>query len=245
MAWNEPGGPKDKDPWGGGNKNQGPPDLDEVIRNIQNKLSGLFGGKKGGGSGGENEPTPIRPSSGGFVGAGILLLLVVGAWIIYDMTYIIQPAERGVVLRFGAYTATMEPGLNFRLPRPIETVERVDVDQSRNVEIGYRSGSGRTTKSTTVSNEALMLTRDENIIDLQFAVQYRVKSASDYIFNTKDPDLTLRSATESAVRETVGQSDMDFVITDGRAEIVAKVKALTQEIIDRYETGLPHHGLVV
>lgn len=235
MAWNEPGGSKDNDPWGNKNKgDQGPPDLDEVIRKMQNKLGGLFGGKKGGG-GGDGR----TPGKGGATGMGIIILVVVGGWLLYDMVHIIQPAERGVVLRFGKYVDTIQPGLNFRLPRPIETVERVDVAQIRNVEIGYRSSSGgRSTTSTSVGSESLMLTRDENIVDAQFAVQYRIKSARDYLFNVRNPDLTLREATESAVREVVGKSNMDFVLTEGRGEIVNRIQALTQDILDRYETGL-------
>lgn len=234
MAWNEPGGSKDSDPWGNKNKgDQGPPDLDEVIRKMQDKLGGLFGGKKGG-AGGNGQ----SPGKGG-AGMGIIVLVLVGGWLLYDMVHIIQPAERGVVLRFGKYADTLQPGLNFRLPRPIETMERVDVAQIRNVEIGYRSSvGGRSTTSTSVASESLMLTRDENIVDAQFAVQYRIKSARDYLFNVRNPDLTLREATESAVREVVGKSNMDFVLTEGRGEIVNRIQALTQDILDRYETGL-------
>jgi len=188
MAWNEPGGSKDKDPWGNKQKDdQGPPDLDEIIRGIQSKLGGLFGGKKGGGGGGSE-----MPGKGGAAGIGILILVLVGGWLVYDMVYIIQPAERGVVMRFGKYVDTLQPGMNFRLPRPIETVDRVDVDQIRNVEIGYRSSGGRVSKSSSVASESLMLTRDENIVDAQFAVQYRIKSARDYLFSVRNPDLTLR-----------------------------------------------------
>ncbi len=260
MAWNEPGGSKDDDPWGNPKKDdrskgqgkeqgkeQGPPDLDEVVRDIRNKLNGVFGGKKGGGRGGNsggngNGGNTVQFPTGGSSGAsGIVGLVVIAllGWVAYDSTYIIQPAERGVVQRFGQYVHTMEPGLNFYLPRPIGTVTRVDVDQSRDIEIGYRSNTaGRSTRSANVGSEALMLTRDENIVEVQFAVQYRIKSASDYVFAVRDPDITLREATESAVREIVGKSNMDFVLTDGRAEIVSRVEDLIQEIVDRYETGL-------
>lgn len=234
MAWNEPGGSKDNDPWGNRSKKSGPPDLDEVIRNMRRKLEGLFGGKgkpSGGDTGGRS------PLGGSSAGIGGVVLLLVGAWLVYDMVYIIQPAERGVVLRFGQYVTSLEPGLTLRMPRPIERVEVVNVDKSRNVEIGFRS-TGEGGKTTTVPSESLMLTRDENIIDVQFAVQYRVKSANDYLFNVKDPDLTLREATESAVREVVGQNKMDFVLTEGRSDIVARIQALTQQILDHYKTGL-------
>ena len=235
MAWNEPGGSKDQDPWGNRNKDQNPPDLDKIIKDVQGKLSGLFGGGKGGNGG---EATPPGPGKGAAAGMGVLVLLVIAGIAVANMIYIIQPAERGVVLRFGKYVDTIQPGLNFRLPWPIETVERVNVDQIRNVEIGYRSGGGRSTKTTSAPSEALMLTRDENIIDVQFAVQYRVKSAKDYLYSVRDPDLTLREATESAVREVVGKSNMDFVLTEGRSDIVARAQSLIQEILDRYNTGL-------
>ena len=240
MAWNEPGGSKDQDPWGNRNKDQqSPPDLDKVIKDIQEKLGGLFGGKGGKGDGGDQGGSlPSGPGKGAAAGMGILILLVIAGIVIANMIYIIQPAERGVVLRFGKYVDTIEPGLNFRLPWPIETVQRVNVDQIRNVEIGYRSGGGRSTQTTAAPSEALMLTRDENIIDVQFAIQYMVKSAKDYLYSVRDPDLTLREATESAVREVVGKSNMDFVLTEGRSDIVARVQSLIQKILDRYNTGL-------
>jgi membrane protease subunit HflK len=236
MAWNEPGGSKDKDPWGNRGNDQGPPDLDEVVRKMQDKLGGLFGGKKGKGGG---DAGGTGPSGGSVKGTGAIALVALVAWLAYDMAYIIQPAERGVVLRFGQYVDTMQPGLNFRLPQPIESVSRVDVDRNRNVLIGYRSGTeGRSTKSTPVPSEALMLTRDENIVDVRFAIQYNIKSARDYLFNVKNPDLSLREATESAVREAVGKSDMDFVLKEGRSDIVDSVKTLVQNILDNYGTGL-------
>lgn len=233
MAWNEPGGSKDNDPWGNRSKKSGPPDLDEVVRNMRRKLEGLFGGKgkKPGDTGGGRSPV-----AGGSAGIGGIVLLLVGLWLVYDMIHIIQPAERGVALRFGQYVATLDPGLSIRMPRPFERVERVDVDKNRSIEIGYRSGEGG--KGAPMLSESLMLTRDENIIDAQFAIQYRIKSAKDYLFNVKDPDQTLREATESAVREIVGQSKMDFVLTEGRGDVVARIQSLTQNVLDRYETGL-------
>lgn len=236
MAWNEPGGSKDQDPWGNKRKDeQGPPDLDEIVRKMQDKLGGLFGGKKGGG--GSDGP---RPSKGGAAGVGIIAGVVLAGWLIYDMAHIIQPAEQGVVLRFGKYVDTIQPGLNFRLPRPFERVVRVDVARNRDVLIGYRAGgSGRTGgRSSSVASEALMLTRDENIVDVRFAIQYNIKSSSDYLFQVRDPDLTLREAAESAIREVVGKSDMDFVLKEGRSEIVSGVQDRIQQILDSYGTGL-------
>ena len=224
MAWNEPGGGKDNDPWGGG-RNQGPPDLDDILRKLRDKFGGLFGGGRAqGGSG--------KPRGGIFV----IILIALLVWLAYDSIYIIQPAERGVVLRFGKYVATLQPGPTVRLPRPIETVEKVNVDQVRTIEIGYRSVGGQ--RSSTVPSEALMLTQDENIVDLRVAVQYRVDNPRDYLFNVRDPDGTLKQIAESALREVVGKNEMDFVLKEGRAEIIAATQSLMQKIADRYGTGL-------
>lgn len=227
MAWNEPGGGKDNDPWGGGGgrNNQGPPDLDEILRKLQDRFGGLFGGGR-------------SRTGGGHPRGGIAIIVVIAvlAWLAYDMIYIIQPAERGVVLRFGKYVATIKPGPNIRLPRPIETVDKVNVDQVRTIEIGYRSIQGQ--KATPVPSEALMLTQDENIVDLRVAVQYRVADPRKYLFDVRDPDSTLKQIAESAIREVVGKHQMDFVLKEGRAEIVANTEKLMQEIADRYGTGL-------
>ena len=234
MAWNQPGGGGgDRDPWGGGrNGQQGPPDLDEVIRKLQGRLSGIFGGRSSGGGGGTGSSggSPI-PSLGG---TGIALVAVVLAvvWALAGI-YIVEPAEEGVVLRFGQYFKTTEPGPHWT-PYLIDRVEKVNVEQIRRAEIGFRSDAG----NQTVKNESLMLTRDENIIDIQFAVQYRIKNARNYLFEVRDADTTLRDATESAVREVVGKSGMDFVLTEGRSDVASKVKELTQEILDRYKAGL-------
>ena len=231
MAWNEPDDNRDKDPWGGGKKNQdgqNPPDLDEVIRKMQQRLSGLFGGGKKGPSGGKGGNTPS-----GLAGGGVLVFVLLGAWLAYDCTYIIQPAERGVVMRFGEYHDSLQPGPNFQLPRPFDHVIRVDVDQIQTIEVGIRSGS-----STAVLSESLMLTKDENIIDIAFAVQYRIKDAANYLFKLRNPDETLMQATESAVREVIGKNTMDFALTEGRGEIASNIRSLIQDIVDRYESGL-------
>ena len=235
MAWNEPGGSrdpgKDKDPWGGGN-DQGPPDLDDVVRQIQDKLRGLFGlsGKRGAGQSGDGGGHGLG------YGAGALLLILLVLWGISGF-YTIDQADRGVVTRFGRYVSTVEAGLHWHLPYPIESVEVVNVEQIRNVEIGYRSGmNGQGMRP--IARESLMLTQDENIVDLKLAVQYRVKDAKDYLFNVRNPDETLHQATESAIREIVGKNKMDFVLTQGRNEIVSQVHDLTQSILDHYRAGL-------
>ena len=147
--------------------------------------------------------------------------------------YIVEPAEEGVVLRFGRYLETTGSGPHWA-PYFVDSVEKVNVEQIRRAEIGYRSDAG----GQSVPPESLMLTRDENIVDVQFAVLYRIKDARDYLFRVRDPDLTLRQATESAIREVVGRNIMDFVLTDGRALVAEQVRERTQEILDRYETGL-------
>jgi len=236
MAWNEPGGSKDDDPWGGRkNSDQGPPDLDEVVKKFQDRFGKIFGGKGGGDGEGDGQGS----SSGGAGGIGISVILV-GALFLWALTgiYIVDEGTRGVELRFGQYNETTQPGPHWRIPSPIDSVEIVDVSQIRNVEIGYRSGAGAESSKRSVLNEALMLTQDENIVDVNFAVQYRIKNAQDYLFNLRSPDETLREATESAVREIVGKSKMDFVLTEGRSDMVQSAEILIQEILDRYGSGL-------
>jgi HflK protein len=213
MAWNEPGNSGGKDPWGGRNSEQGPPDLDEVVRKLQDKFGGLFGQGRGRGNGGASAGS-----------AGMVLALALALWALSGI-YIVDEGQRGVVLQFGSYKETTMPGLNW-YPRFIQTVETVDISSVRSMELGRRA------------DEALMLTQDENIIDVKFTVQYQVKDARDYLFNVRDPDQTLREATESAIREVIGQSEMDFVITGGRSEVVDRIKVLVQSILDRYRAGL-------
>jgi membrane protease subunit HflK len=225
MAWNEPG-KGDKDPWGN-RDDKGPPDIDEVVRKMQRKLGGIFGG---GGSTSDSDG-----SDGGSAGFGLILLIAFIVWVLSGI-YIVDPAEKGVVLRFGQYQDVTEPGPHWHLPMPIERVEIVNVAQSRNAEIGYRSTTGRS--GSTIHSESLMLTKDENIVDLKIEVQYKVKDAAYYLFNVRNPDLTLRQMTESAVRETVGQSDMDFVLTEGRSEVASRTGGKLQGMLDDLQTGL-------
>ena len=238
MAWNEPGG-SGKDPWGQRPKGQqGPPDLDEIVRNVQKKLSALFGGGKGGGTGkGKgNGSGGMSPQAVGGAGMGLILVVGLGLWIASGF-YIVQQGERGVVLRFGAYTEATEAGLRWHMPWPIESREIVNIQNTYNMEVGYRSNPSTDAKST-VPREALMLTEDENIIDIEFAVQYRIKDAGDYLFNVRNPETTIRQAMESAVRETAGQSTMDFVLTEGREEVGQKTQDLAQKILDSYKAGI-------
>lgn len=230
MSWDDSDNDKKKDPWSGRKKEQSPPDLDEVVRSLQNKLGGLFGGgspKKGGSEG-----------AGGSSGSGFFLLGVVAALIwLASGIYIVDEGNRGVVLRFGKYHETTMPGPHWRIPTPVDSVSIVNIDQQRFVEIGYRSGRDQQAASG-VKKEALMLTKDENIIDIRLAVQYKIKSAEDYVFNVRNPDLTLKDATESAIRAVIGKNNMDFVLTEGRSEVVSKVQTSLQSMLDDYGTGI-------
>jgi membrane protease subunit HflK len=225
MSWNEPGGDK-KDPWSGRNEPNTPPDLDEVMRSLQEKLGGIFGG------GSDNNSQNNGSSAKG------LSLVVAGAAVLWSLSgfYTVDEGTRGVVTRLGAYVNTTQPGLNWHLPAPIDQVQVINVEQQRFIEVGYRSGGGQATGS--VPKEAMMLTRDENIVDVRLAVQYQVKDAKDYAFNVLDPASTLKQVTESVERGVIGRSDMDFVLTEGRTEIVAAIKSEIQSVMDAYKTGI-------
>lgn len=213
MAWNEPG--KDgKDPWGR-RPNQGPPDLDEVLDQIKEKLNQLFGGKGGSSS---KEPS----SRNDFSFSKLLPFIVLGilAWGASGF-YIVQPAFQGVETRFGQYTQTTGQGLNWHFPYPIEDVTKINVEELR-----------------ALRHKAVMLTQDENIVEVELVVQYQVGDAKDYLFNVENPDNTLHHATESALREVVGNSKMDDVLTSGRDVVAQNTKVSTQEILNRYKAGL-------
>jgi len=219
------------------NQGDGPPDLDEVWRDFNNKLGSLFGrkGRRGGGQGGNGggAPLPSMPKgSPKLFAVGVLAVIVL--WLASGFM-IVQEGQVAVVTKFGRYTRTLGPGLQWRLPYPIEDSQMVNVSQLRTFEIGYR-GSSR----NKVLPESLMLTTDENIVDLQFVVQYRLRTdgAPDYLFKTSNPDESVRQAAETAMREVVGQQPMDSVLYSGRTEIAAKVQQSAQEILDRYQTGI-------
>ncbi len=227
MAWNDP-------QWGNkdNRRNSGPPDLDELWRRVNQRLNSLFGGKDGGrgnGSGGEGA-TPGLPGGGNLV--GLLIGVLVLVWVASGF-YIVDTGQRGVVLRFGKYVETTEPGPRWHLPWPIESREIVNVDQVRTVEIGYRNNV-----RSKVLKESLMLTDDENIIDLQFAVQYILKDPVEFLFVNRSPEDTVLQVAETAMREIVGKNKMDFVLYEGRAEIATLARQLMQDILDRYNTGI-------
>ncbi len=216
---------------------QGPPDLEEVWRDFNQRLSGMFGGSRrrgrsngGGGGGGPQLPSFSPRQFGG--GIGVLLILVLVVWLASGF-YTVDANQRGVVLRLGKYVQTTDPGLRWRLPYPFETHEIVDLTGVRTVEVGYRG-----TERNKVLREALMLTDDENIINIQFAVQYVLNSPENYIFNNRFPDESVAQAAETAMREIVGKSRMDFVLYEGREEIAATAHESMQRILDRYQTGI-------
>ena len=241
MAWNEPGG-GNRDPWSGGGRDQGPPDLDEVVRKLSDKFGALLGGRRGGGNGGNGGGGGGgggRVFGPGFAGIGLVIgIIALIGWLIASI-YIVNAGERGVVLRFGRYLETTLPGPHLRL-FPIDRVEIVNVEQRRFREIGYRSGAsgGRQQPAIrSVPKEALMLTQDENIVDVRLAVQYQISDPRAYLYNVFDPEAVLVQVVESAMRETIGKSTMDFVLTEGRSEIVANIQALSQRILDNYPPG--------
>ncbi|WP_177419058.1 FtsH protease activity modulator HflK [endosymbiont of Lamellibrachia barhami] len=216
MAWNEPGG-GNKDPWSGKSGDQGPPDLDEVVKKLQDKFGGMFGGGGGKSNGSD--------SGGGFslpggIGIGAIALVLLLIWMATSI-YIIEPAERGVILRFGAYSETTEPGPHWHLPYPIEEVYKVNVDQI-----------------TSFRHKATMLTRDENIVDVELTVQSRIQDAGDYLFQDQNPEKTIRDAIETSVREVIGKSDLDFIMTEGRSKVAADIKAKAKAMLVFYKTGL-------
>jgi modulator of FtsH protease HflK len=218
--------------WGRKKGNSGPPDLDQLWRNFNKKLNSLFKRKRGGGGpgGGEGPGAPTPRQYGGGIGVLVGLLLVL--WIASGF-YIVNEGQRGIVLRFGKYVESTQAGLRWHLPYPIEVVEAVNVSQVRTVEIGYRNNV-----RSKVLKESLMLTDDENIIDIQFAVQYILKNPEEFLFNNRDPENAVLQAAETAIREIIGKSKMDFVLYEGREQVAAKATQLMQEILDRYKIGI-------
>ncbi|HEX5339112.1 MAG TPA: FtsH protease activity modulator HflK [Gallionella sp.] len=216
-----------------GNKNSGgPPDLEELLRKLNERVSALLGGKDGAGKGGAGNSGggSSLPGFGGGLGliAGIAALIWIGSGF-----YIVDASQRGVVLRFGKLVETTQAGPRWHLPFPIETVEIVNLSQVRTVEVGYRENV-----KNKMLKESLMLTDDENIVDIQFAVQYFLKDPSDYLFNNRTPDENVRQAAETAIREVVGKSKMDFVLYEGREQVAAAATKLIQDILDRYKSGI-------
>ena len=235
MSLNDPnwgrGGPRG--PQGPGGGKQGPPDLDELWRNFNRRRTDLLG-RRGGHdrvppSGGGNSG-PNSAQNGG--GAGILAALALAIWLASGF-YIVVEGTRGVVLTFGKFAQETQSGLRWRMPWPIQAHEIVNLSQVRTLEVGYRNSV-----KTKVLKESLMLTDDENIVDLQFAVQYTVKDAQEYVFINKRPDEAVMQAAETAMREIIGKSRMDQILYESREEIAIKARQLMQAILDRYKVGV-------
>ena len=215
MAWNEPG--KGGNPWNSGGRKDGPPDLDKVVRDLQQKISGIFGGRGGSGSSGSS-----GGSGGRMAGAGLGLIggAAVVLWALSGF-YQVDEAERGIVLQFGAFHKVTMPGLHWHIPYPIQRVEKVNVAQV-----------GSFTHSTR------MLTADENIVSVDLRVQFRRVDARAFLFNVRLPEETLGEVTETAIREVVGRSNLDFVLTEGRAEVAARTREIIQATLDSYGAGI-------
>jgi membrane protease subunit HflK len=221
--------------------NQGPPDLDELWRDFNRKLNGLFGGNKntrgrsaGGGGGGGNSPgggfQPDMKSAG--IGAGLIAAVAVLIWLGTGF-FIVQEGQQAVITRFGELKGTRDAGFNWRMPYPIERHETVALTQLRSVEIGRGSAAG-----AAGLKESSMLTQDENIVDVKFTIQYRLKSAADYLFQNRNPDDAVKKAAESAIREVVGKGTMDTVLNKDRESIQRDVVKSVQAQLDRYKTGI-------
>jgi membrane protease subunit HflK len=225
------GGRDRNNPWGqnggggGGRGGQEPPDLDELVGKLQDGLRGMFGG------GGSGRSGKSGGKGGGIFGAIIIALIIGFGVIIWPgrAVYQVQPEQVGVVMRFGEYVRTAPPGLNLKLPWPIETVELPNVTETRTISIGANNVA-----------ESQMLTRDENIVDIAFEVQWRVDTANidDFVFNVRDPESAVRAVAESAMREVVGTSDLVPIITTARAEVSQRTREVMQETLNEYEAGI-------
>jgi membrane protease subunit HflK len=212
MPWKEPG-KGDKDPWNSGG--QQPPDLEEVFRNVNNRLRSIFGGGGGGKAGGKSESS----GSGGIFG---ILLVAAVLWAGWDSVHIVDEAEQGVVLRFGSYNRTLSPGINLTMPRPLETMTAVNVSNVRSIE-----------------DRGHMLTQDENLVEFIYKIQYRIASAQDFLFNVRMPEVTVKDAGESALRESVGTNRLDAILEGSQRELVRiETQRVLQETLDRYGAGI-------
>ena len=236
MPWNNQGG---GGPWGGGGNNGGgqnpwgqrpsgggggggntPPDFDEMIRKGQERLKRLF------------------PGGGGYKGFVLIGIAIIGLWLLTGF-YRVQPGEQGVTLLFGKWVGTTGPGLNYFLPAPIGEVIKPNVERTNQIEVGYRgSGSVASNGSRDVPEESLMLTGDQNIIDIDYVVQWRISDAGAYLFNVRDPENTIKLASESAMREVIGKTNLEEALTVGRVRVEEQTRVLLQEIMDGYDSGI-------
>ncbi|MET3105685.1 membrane protease subunit HflK [Oxalobacteraceae bacterium GrIS 2.11] len=209
------------------NTPHGPPDLEDLWKDFNHKLNAMFGGKgAGGGDGLSPDPNSAK------WGAWIIVVILVFLWLVSG-SFVVQEGQTGVVMTFGKYSHDTPSGFNWRLPYPIQSHEIVNVSTVRTVEVGYQGNV-----KNKQPKEALMLTDDENIIDIQFAVQYKLKSASDWIFKNREQESTVKQVAETAIREVVGRNKMDFVLYEGREKVALDVGQLMQKLLDLYQTGV-------
>ncbi|MDH5410573.1 MAG: FtsH protease activity modulator HflK [Alphaproteobacteria bacterium] len=236
MSWsnqNGGGGNKGGGPWGGGGGGSGgggggggqqPPDIEELLKRGQERMK------------------QVMPSGGGSMVFVMLVALLAAAWFGFGGFYRVQPDEQGIVMVFGKWTSTTGPGLNWNWPAPIGDVELPKVTQVNSTDVGYSSSldrQGRVVGKRDVPEESLILTGDQNIVDIDFTVQWKIKDAGKFLFNIRDPRATVKVAAESAMREVVGQREFDWAVQgEGRGEIQAVTKALLQDILDSYEAGI-------
>lgn len=218
--------------------NSGPPDLDELWRDFNRKLGGLFGGKSGSGKGGGSSGGGFQPDmkSAG-IGVGLILGVLALIWLGTGF-FIVQEGQQAVITQFGRYKSTVNAGFNWRLPYPIQRHELVFVTQIRSVDIGRD-----TVLKATGLKESAMLTQDENILDIKFAVQYRLNDARAFLFESKNPTDAVVQAAETAVREVIGRKRMDAALSEERDQIAPQVRTLMQDILDRYKVGVEVVGI--
>ncbi|MFQ5939767.1 MAG: FtsH protease activity modulator HflK, partial [Alphaproteobacteria bacterium] len=220
MSWTTPGG---GGPWGRGPGAPQPPNLEEFLRQGQDRFRRMMPGGLSSGRG--------------------LLLIVLAAVILWAMTglYRVQPEQEGVVLRFGEFVYSTDPGLHYRLPWPIESVEKPNVTAINSIDIGFvemGATAGTRGGKRDIAEESLMLTGDQNIIDIDFTVLWKIKDAGQFLFNIRDPQATVKIAAESAMREVIGRTDIQPALTEARREIEVDTLALLQRILDDYGAGI-------
>ena len=219
------GGNNGGNPWGGGPQRPSggrpnPPDFDKIINDLKNN----FGGKMSGGG-----------SSRRFILLGLIILM--GLWAATGF-YRVNPQQQGVVLRFGEWIRTTGPGLHYHLPFPIEQVLTPDVTRDNRLEIGFRDVAGSSATRRDIADESLMITGDENIVDIDFVVFWRISDAGEYLFNLADPDETIKVAAEAVMREIIGQTAIQTALTEGRQNVQFAVREKLQELLDDYRAGV-------
>lgn len=249
MTWNNQGG-NGGGPWGkpgssggqrpnGGNRpphGRPEPDLDDVLRQAQDRFQNMFGGKGRGGNGG-------NAGDGGFGGDGknVITLVFVILMLVWAASgfYRVLPEEHGVIMTFGEWTDTRTmPGLGYHMPWPIQTVKKVNVTFERRVEVGFRERTGRNGETSDIPGESLMLTGDENIVDIDFVVVWQINDAGNYLFSIRDPESTVKKAAESAMREIIGYTKIQAALTESRRQIELDTKLLMQQMLDSYNSGI-------